>query len=176
MEERTSSKVVPIVITILVIVVLGLTGFIVYDKVLRKDEVDVKYNNIDELEKTTESDQNITIGYLTKEDIKKINTFNIEHGLMEAGYKGEFDGTYKYILSFLTGDNLLLNDKFKISFAYQFGRTLNRILYMQHSIEIVTAMSLLRTLLSSYHQSDQRKYSIAMRYYNIICRTVKTWN
>lgn len=54
--------------------------------------------------------------------------------------------------------------------------TLNRILYMQHSIEIVTAMSLLRTLLSSYHQSDQRKYSIAIRYYNIICRTVKTWN
>ncbi len=55
--------------------------------------------------------------------------------------------------------------------------TLNRILYNQHSIEIISALSILQNLLLAHTQDTQDNNKVnVLKYYNIICRTIKSWS
>ena len=67
--KKTNNKLVTIVITILIILVLGLGSFIVYDKVLSKDNNIVKENNTEE-----QKDNNVVKEDNTEEQKDNTNT------------------------------------------------------------------------------------------------------
>lgn len=115
MEEKRSSTGMTVLITVLVMLVLGLGGFIIYDKVLnKKDEPQIKEDN-----KVEDKNNNTTV----EEEPKVKNLSNDE----KVKYNKELDkvwfSLYRLLPSSLedlkSGDNLISTKQDKIEFLLE---------------------------------------------------------
>ena len=97
MEEKKNQKGLVWLIVILIIMVLGLVGFIVYDKILTKDNTTVSDNETTTtIVTTTQSDSIKTYDYvyvdnsIQDSDIKKALVIVSNLGFLSNGYKWDF--------------------------------------------------------------------------------------
>lgn len=114
MEERKSNTGLAVLITVLVIAVLGLTGFIVYDKVLKNAKVESNstensVNNADNQDKVNEpKEYEVTLSKEQTSDLENIATY-----LSLSTYEVKPNAETDYNKEYMDDDN------FKLFFTWQ---------------------------------------------------------